>query len=542
MDCTTIPLSALPHTSRLFRDYVSGAAEANAIFPHHFRSVESFHHAARQINYPDQLRREMVQLLSEQNQRWGSSEQRERNLARLSKPNSVAVVTGQQVGLFTGPAFAIYKALTAVKLAEQLTAQGLEAVPIFWMATEDHDLAEVNHTWVQDREGKPGTIQYGGQPAVAESPAGTLHLNEEVNHTLEALRALLPEGEYSEQVIEWLGGAYHPGATLGAAFGCAMAQLLSPFGVLTIDPLDARVHRLTRQVFRHAAQHASEVRRTLLERNEQLASRGYHAQVRVHETSTVLFAYECGRRAILQSDGSDFVSASGTKYAAAALQKLAEESPEVLSPTALLRPVMQDALFPTVAYVGGPAEIAYLAQAVPVYEQILGRMPVVVPRASITVIEPPIQRLLGKYHLSIEDVLAGRQHLREKMAARFFSADLTARFQQTTESVEREMAGIQEALQKLDPTLADAAKNSAQKMLYQLGSLERKAAASVQHKSDQVERDAARMENAIYPEKAMQERLYCGPSLLSRFGMGLIDELHQAIPGAPVDHQMLIAT
>ena len=128
---------------------------------------------------------------------------------------------------------------------------------------------------------------------------------------------------------------------------------------------------------------------------------------------------------------------------------------------------------------------------------------------------------------------------RAKMAARFFSEDLTTRFRETTESLERQMAGIQEALQKLDPTLTDAAKNGAQKMLYQLTSLERKAAAAVQSKSDQVERDAVRLENAIYPEKAMHERIYCGPSLLARFGMGLVEQLHQAIPAVPVDHQVL---
>jgi uncharacterized protein YllA (UPF0747 family) len=138
-------------------------------------------------------------------------------------------------------------------------------------------------------------------------------------------------------------------------------------------------------------------------------------------------------------------------------------------------------------------------------------MPVVVPRASITLVETPVQRLLGKYHLSIDDVFAGRQHLRAKMAARFFSEDLTTRFRETTESLERQMAGI----------------------------LERKAAAAVQSKSDQVERDAVRLENAIYPEKAMQERIYCGPSLLARFGMGLVEQLHQAIPAVPVDHQVL---
>ena len=374
---------------------------------------------------------------------------------------------------------------------------------------------------------------------MADSPAGPLPLTAGIGEALEALRNSLPEGPLSAEVLDWLGNAYHAGTTLGGAFGCAMAQMLGRYGVLTVDPLDPRVHQLTRRVFQHASEKAAEVRAALLSRNEHLTSRGYHAQVRVTETSTLLFAYEAGRRSILHSDGTDFISGTEGRLSRPELLRLAEQAPEKLSPTALLRPVMQDALFPTIAYVGGPAEIAYLAQSVPLYEQILGRMPVVVPRASITLVETPVQRLLGKYHLSIDDVFAGRQHLRAKMAARFFSEDLTTRFRETTESLERQMAGIQEALQKLDPTLTDAAKNGAQKMLYQLTSLERKAAAAVQSKSDQVERDAVRLENAIYPEKAMQERIYCGPSLLARFGMGLVEQLHQAIPAVPVDHQVL---
>lgn len=541
MDCRTIPLSAIPHTSRLFRDYISGATEAMEIFPHHFRNPKSFEFAAQQVDYPEKQRAAVVGMLREQNQRWGISEQRERNLSRLAKPGCLAVVTGQQVGLFTGPAFSIYKALTAARLAQELTSQGIEAVPIFWLATEDHDLEEVNHTSVQDREGKPRTVRYSGKPEVADSPAGLLPLLAGIHSALDELRESLPEGPLTQQVVDWLGPAYHPGETLGGAFGYAMAYLLGPYGVLTVDPLDARVHRLAGRVLEHASRHAAEVRTDLLRRNEHLASIGYHAQVRVSENSTLLFAYESGKRSILHSSGADFVSSTDTNYTSAELCRLAEQSPEALSPTALLRPVMQDALFPTVAYVAGPAEIAYLAQSAPVYERILGRMPVVVPRASITVAEPPIQRLMTKYHLTFEDVFAGRQHLREKMAARFFSEDLTRRFQQATESVEFQMAGIQEALQKLDPTLADAAKHSVQKMLYQLGSLERKAAAAVQHKTDQVERDATKLENALYPEKIMQERIYSGASLLARHGMQFVEQLFRAIPPLPVDHQILFA-
>ncbi len=539
MDRTCIPLDVLPHTSRLFRNYVGAADESPSIFPHHYRAAESFRDAAGQLHYPDALRKSVVEVLAEQNQRWGLSPAGEKNLSLLAKPGCCAVVTGQQVGLFTGPAFAIYKALTAVKLVRHLSEQGIESVPIFWLATEDHDLAEVNHCSIQDRDGNPQAIAYPGRPEVEGSPAGTLPLSDAVNASLESLASLLPDSSAANDVLGWLSECYRPGETLGSAFGKSIARLLAKYGVLAIDPLDSRVHGLTASLFETVVEKTPALRDALHARNQQLITQGLHAQVRVGETSTLLFVYEAGKRSVLQFQNGEFISSTGKKYSSAELLNLAKKHPEQLSPTALLRPVMQDALLPTVAYVGGPAEIAYLAQSVPLYEQLLGRMPVVVPRASVTVLDSPIQRVLGKYSLGIADVFAGRQQLREKMAAKFFSEDLTARFATAAEGLQQQMEAIQQALQKLDPTLVEAARNGAQKMLYQLTSLERKAAASVQGKSDQVERDATRIENALYPDKSMQERVYCGASILARFGMNVMDELYDNLDPLPVDHQII---
>jgi uncharacterized protein YllA (UPF0747 family) len=199
---------------------------------------------------------------------------------------------------------------------------------------------------------------------------------------------------------------------------------------------------------------------------------------------------------------------------------------------------MQDSLLPTVAYVGGPSELAYLAQAVPVYERILGRMPVVVPRASFTLVEPPVQRLLQKYGLTLQDVCSGKQVLRERMAARFLPPDLTAVFQKATAGLTSSLEELQSSLAKLDPTLADAAENSGRKMHYQLSTLERKAAQSVQSRTDQIERDAQRLENALYPQKNLQERFYSGISFLARYGTPLLDDIYGQVTSDCSNHQV----
>ena len=200
---------------------------------------------------------------------------------------------------------------------------------------------------------------------------------------------------------------------------------------------------------------------------------------------------------------------------------------------------MQDALLPTVAYVGGPSEIAYLAQAAPLYQRILGRTPVFFPRASFTVLDPASKRLLAKYGLTLTDIYAGRQPLRDKMASRYLPEGLTALFEKTAASLTAELEAIKQGLEKLDPTLAAAAANSEQKMLYQLAHLERRAGAAVQHRSDQVEKDAVRLENNLYPEKSLQERLYCGLSLLANFGPALLDQLYERVALDSGDHQII---
>ena len=540
MDRRAIPQSQIPHTSRLFQDYLYDYPRVSEFYPLPPFEPASFAKSAESLRYPDELRQAVVSVLRERNEALAAGPATMHSLERLAKPGCCAVVTGQQVGLFTGPAFAIYKALTAVKLACTLSDQGLEAVPIFWLATEDHDLAEVNHCFVQDREGIPRRLEYSSPAPVPHAAAGSLMLAEEIRSLTDLVRSLLPETPAGAELAGLVSECYRPGVSLGAAFGSMMTRLFRVHGVVLVDPLDARLHQLSASVFREAAESAPAIAADLLECNRRLTDRGYHAQVRVTENHSVLFLYEDGQRTALRMEDGGFVSSLGHSYKPQELLAMLEENPSLFSPNVLLRPVMQDALLPTVAYVGGPSELAYLAQATPLYDRILGRMPVLFPRASVTVLDPVSNRLLGKYGLSLTDVFAGRQVLREKMAARFLPEGLTGLFEKAASNLNADLEAIKKSLEQLDPTLVDASSHSVQKMQYQLSNLERKAAAAVQHRSDQVEKDAVRLENNLYPEKMLQERLYSGISLLARFGLPLLDQLYEQIPLDSGDHQVVV--
>ena len=540
MDSHCIPYTDLPHVSRLFADYLYDFPRVREFYPLNPFAAESFSEAARSLQYSDTLRQAVVGVLEEQNRRYSAGEATKENLRRLAQPGCFAVVTGQQTGLFTGPAFAFYKALTAVKLARTLTERGLAAVPVFWLATEDHDLAEVNHCFVQDRDGNPQRLEYAGEPPVPDAPVGTVRLTEAIQAPLDALAAYLPESSEGAELLEILRDCYRPGESLATAFGRLLARLFARYGVVLVDPLDERLHALSGHVFQAAVESAAALGNEVQDRSRRLVERGYHAQVRMTENSSLLFHYAAGRRRPLRLRDGRFAVPDGESYSPQELLARLREEPPSLSPNVLLRPVMQDALLPTIAYVGGPSELAYLAQAAPVYERVLGRMPVLVPRASFTLLEPHIHRLLQKYGLTLRDVCSGKQALREKMAARFLPPDLAAVFQKAAASLTESLDALQASLSKLDPTLADAAATSARKMHYQLATLERKAAQAAQSRSEQVERDAARLENSLYPHKTFQERFYSGINYLARYGPSLLDQMYDQISVKCSNHQVAL--
>ena len=539
MNCHCIPFNDIPHTTRLFTDYLYNFSRVSEFYAYPPFEDDSFLKAARAIQYEAETRRQVVAVLREQNQSLSASDKTRENLSKLEDPACVAVVTGNQPGLFSGPAFTIYKGLSAIKTAEHLSSRGLLAVPVFWVATEDHDLAEVNHCFVQDRAGNPQRLSYTAEAPVEGSPVGAIPLTDEILPLLETLRAMLPDSASGEELLATVAECYQPGKNFGTAFGQMISRLFAEFGMVLLDPMDSRLHNLCAGIFQTAIDSAPAILSDLIARNQRLAAAGYHHQVHVSDSSSLLFVVVDGQRRALRLRDGRFVTAQGDSYSPQELRMQLERHPETLSANVLLRPIMQDALLPTVAYVGGPSELAYMAQAGAVYHRILGRMPVMLPRASITILDGVSHKLLSKYGLTLVDVLSGKQALRDRMAARLLPSDLSESFRKATVHLDADLHAIQASLANLDRTLVDAAAHSASKMHYQLSTLEHKAATAVQHRTDQIERDALRLENNLFPAKTQQERLYSGISLLSQYGQGFLHELYEHIPRYASQHQLM---
>ena len=539
MKAHCLPFSQIPHTTGLFADFLAYSPRVTPFYPRSPFLKEWIAEQAANISY-DQSRRERVtSILDRQNKSWHASAKTLENLDRLRK-GAVAVVTGQQVGLFGGPMFAIYKALTAVRLAEEATAAGIDTVPVFWLATYDHDLAEVNHVSLP---GPDGALQVLMAPShgIPGAPVSTVRLGDEILPVLEQTALLLGETEATKLMRE----TYRPGETLGTAFARLFARLFADWGVIVLDASDAELHRVAEPIYHAAIERADELAEALLARGKALDDAGYYQQVKVTPSSVLVFTLKDGARTAIhrrQSDGHEFAigaEADAERISQAELLRRVSSAPEQFSPNVVLRPIVQDYLLPTLAYTGGAAETAYFAQAGAVYERLLGRVTPIVPRFSATIVEPKVQRLLERHEITVLDAFDGPGALREKLAARGLPEDLQAAFDLAKKAFDSNLTTIKEKLAKLDRTLVDAADTAGSKMQHQLEKLYSQAGRAEAQKSELVSRHSETLSNALYPEKGLQERGVGGMYFVARYGRELLVQIHDAIQADCHDHQIL---
>ena len=539
-----LPFTQVPHTTRLFTDFLAYSPSVQSFYPHSPYFNEWSKAEGSAVQY-DRSRRERVSaILERQNKSWDASSQTFANLDRL-RQGAAAVVTGQQVGLFGGPMFTIYKALTAVKLAEEATAAGVDSVPIFWLATSDHDLAEVNHVSLPGPDGLLRTLTTSSH-GVLGAPVSNVLLGDEILMIVEEAASLLGDSE----AVQWLRESYRPGETLGTAFARLFARLFGPWGVILLDASDAELHRVAAPIYRTAIERAEELNAALLNRGQALEKAGYSQQVKVTASSVLLFAMRDGARTAIHrrvSGGGSGTAAEfviggepgAEKLSSVELLDRIASAPENFSPNVLLRPVVQDYLLPTLAYTGGAAEAAYFAQAGAVYEKILGRVTPIVPRFSATLVEPKVQRWLQKYDITVPNTFQGTEALGQKLASHSLPPGLQEAFERANKSVEESFSGLKEALTKLDPTLVEACQTGASKVHYQLDRLHERAMAAELRRSEVVRRHAEALSQALYPENALQERGVAGIYFVAKHGTELLQSLHDTLRTDCHDHQIL---
>ncbi len=533
----------IPHQSRLFLDYLADPVALRRYYPNAVR----LHHelsarAPEVLSARGAERAGVCDALARLNEGWGATAETRRNIERLRSPECVAVVSGQQVGLFTGPLYTIYKALSAVKLAGCLTQRGTEAVPVFWLATEDHDWEEVRAVEVTACDGR---LASAGAPAQLHQdgvPVGGVMLDDSINETVQRLLDVLPATEFSAEVEQLVRDAYRPGQTYGAAFARMMTALVGCYGLILLDPLDPALKRLAAPVYAEAAHCAPEIAAALDARSRALVDDGYHAQVHTTPDSFPLFLHIGGtRRAALvrTPSGKYQVKGADEEYAAEELAAWAAREPTAFSPNVTLRAVVQDYLLPTIAYFGGAAEIAYFAQTAEVYRVLARPATPILHRASLTVVERRTGRTLERYGLRLTDFFHGLDAVIARVVEEHLGAEQAHAFDRAESNVKDALVELEADLRRFEPTLADALVHGTTKIGHQLHGLRTRFHRAQMARDRAAHRQLERADAALYPEKTLQERHLNVTSLYARHGRYVVQWIYDAIDLGSVDHQIV---
>ncbi len=504
-----IGLDELASSNRLFLDYVRAPERVSAFFPRRgtLQAVEDF---ARNIRKGPVSPGAVADVLEHQQVRWGVRPDPARRLAS----GGVAVVTGQQAGLFTGPMLAILKALTAVKVARHLVSSGIDAVPVFWIASEDHDRGEIASADVVDSEAQLQRFQVVMDGPLG-SPVGRLSYSGQIATVIDGCFSALGKLECALEARELVESAYQAGRSPVDAFAIMMGRLFRTTELIFLDPLDPGFRELARPVIARAFARSKEMAALVRERTSRIVEAGYPAQVRVGDDFTGFFSIEEGERRSL---------APGDRPRGD------------LSPSALVRPMVQDAVLGTAAIVAGPAEVAYFAQAGPVYDCMQVPVPPSLPRITATIVEPAAARALRHYGLTIPGVYAGEEELRRKIAGEGYDI---GRFGRARETVRAALEELRPMLEGTDPTLDPALDTALRKVTYQADRLERRFVHATTRRDEVRDRAVRTLRNRLAPYGKPQERVLCPLGFVARYGLGLVPLLDRSLDLDGSFHQVI---
>ncbi len=525
-DCS--PITVAPGLSRLFLDYCAGEAKAQAFYGSPAFDENWQVRPAIPAHSP-----ELVQLLTAQN---GDSSPAAHAALEALSHGAGTVVTGQQVGLFGGPLFTPFKAATALARARTATAAGHPHVAIFWLASEDHDFAEINHVTFPGRK-ELRKLEYTNAPA-APGPVGSIVLDDSITPLVDQASELLGFSDTTEA----LAAAYRPGRTFAQAFAEFYSKVFAAQGLLVLDAGGREAHRMGAPVLRAGLEQADELHAALLERDRELDAAGYHAQVAVGAQNSLLFLIDesTGARLALKRTAPNAQEPAGLwqagrqSYSTAELVAILEAEPERISPSALLRPVFQDFLLSTSLTIGGPAEIAYFAQSAVLFQRILGRMTPVQPRFFGTLIEPQIAELLRQHELTLERVFevsgqkngaATAETLAQLLAGRAMPIEGKRKLAAAGTALDAELTALLDWMQSLDEGLGRSAETAANKIRYQMNRLRTLAANFQLEREASLGRHAEAISRALYPDGVLQERVHGAAYYFARYGLELAEDL-----------------
>ncbi len=535
-----IPTKQLPHLPLLVSDYFYSFPKVLDFYNGNFRELAAFERQAESVQSRPIHRQDLGAVLEEQNKRYGCGPQILDQIKKIVRDEACAVVTGQQVGLFSGPLYTIYKALTAIKLSEYLNRRGPGCfVPIFWLASDDHDVAEVDHIALMDKNNRLEEVRCRMPASELKLPASNLILPSAILDCIQRLKDLTLDSEFKAEILDHLRDAYQAGQSLADAFGRWMTRLFQPHGLILIDAGQPRLKELGRDIIYREIAEGSPSTQQALTTSQKLRQAGYETQIPLHEGILNIFYMEGERSPIQWKEDAFSIKGkipSGTKEE---LLALAGEKPFLFSPNVLLRPIYQDAVLPTVAYVAGPAEIAYFGQMKEVYETFQLPMPIIYPRKSATIVEKKIGHILRKYKVKIPDLWQRPAGISGEITKKQIPDSLDKALRFVLDHLDQDFETLQTEIMAFEPALKDSIDHAKGKMNRQWKFMEKKILQAAKKRDITAIQQLDKAVHNLYPNQHLQERVFNIVPYLIKYGYAFMDKLDQAIDIDEHDHQII---
>ncbi len=538
-----INFSDIPGNHNLFLDYLYEFGNVKDFYKTNFRNKEEYLNIFKKVaESHSEFREKLSLILFNQYRDFNPSLKTQKNLNSIKNKNTLAVVTGQQLGMLGGPLYTIYKIITAIKLSAFLSERYDDYlfVPIFWLEGDDHDFNEVRGTNVINADNEVIKISYSDELAEDENKGsvGNIAFDDSLNAFFSSIENSLRHTEYTQPLITEMKSFYSEGKTFKQSFRELIFRLFDEYGLILLDPQDKEFKEQLKPIFKNEITDFRKHTEKLVNVSAQLEE-VYHAQVKVQPVN-LFYKYEEGRFLIEPVENEFRLKRKRKKFTYEELMDTVEKEPESFSPNVLLRPICQDYILPTAFYVGGPSEISYFAQVMPLYDFYNIQPPIIYPRSSVTIIERNINSIIEKYDINISELFAEPEKVKQKIVEAISKTSIDEIFANSFNQIEAAFDRLKEKLFEFDKTISDAGTKYKQKIFHDLEVLKEKAIEAQKKKHETTLRQVDKVSNLVYPNSTLQEREINFIYFANKYSLNFLKNIFDEVAINKFEHQIIV--